>query len=104
MWRELVKKSKEFQNKDDGFFDSPKVIRWLLRIFYSICIALVAVDFIIHRHTSTDIEKIPAFYAIYGFIVCAILVLAARQLRKLLIREEYYYSDVAKLSKKDNKQ
>lgn len=87
-------------NTDDGFFDRPQVIKWMLRIFYSICIALVVVDFIIHRHISTDVERIPAFYAIYGFAVCAILVLTARQLRKLLIREEHFYDNVAKPIKK----
>ena len=87
-------------NTDDGFFDRPQVIKWMLRIFYSVCIALVVVDFIIHRHISTDVERIPAFYAIYGFAVCAILVLTARQLRKLLIREEHFYGDVVKPTKK----
>lgn len=91
-----MKKNSPRLNTDDSFFDNPKMIQRLLRIFYSICFFLVAVDFIIHRHISTDVERIPAFYAIYGFVVCAVLVIVARLLRKLLMREEYYYSDIVR--------
>lgn len=76
---------------DPGFFYRPKTIQWILRVFYALCGVLVVTDFIIHRHIETSIEKIPAFYAIYGFIACVVLVLIANQMRKALMRDEHYY-------------
>ena len=82
--------------KENDFFDRPSTVKWILRIFYALCILLVLVDFIVHRHIETDIEKIPAFYAIYGFVACVLLVVIAKEMRKVLIRDEHYYesSDV----------
>ncbi|MBD3587401.1 hypothetical protein HHX48_16815 [Salinimonas sp. HHU 13199] len=79
------------QHKDDGLFDDPRVVTWILRVFYGICAALVLVDFIVHRHIYTAVEKIPAFYALYGFVACVLLVFAAKGLRTLLMRKEDYY-------------
>ena len=36
-------------------------------------------------------ERWPGFYSLYGFVACGALVLAAKQLRKLLMRDENYY-------------
>jgi len=94
-----VIESEDSLSNDEGFFDRPEVIKWMLRIFYSICIALVIVDFIIHRHIVTDVEKIPAFYAIYGFVACVALVLVSSQMRKFLMRGEHYYTNSDGLSK-----
>ncbi len=78
-------------HKPSGFFYQPNTIRWILRIFYALCVLLVLADFIVHRHILTNIEKIPAFYALYGFVACVILVLIASQMRKFLMRDEQYY-------------
>jgi hypothetical protein len=40
-----------------------------------------------------DFERWPGFYAFYGFVACFALVLAAKQLRRLLMRPERYYED-----------
>lgn len=79
------------QQIENDFFDRPIVIKWILRLFYISCVLLVVADFIVHRHIYTDMEKIPTFYALYGFIACVVLVLIATQMRKLLMREESYY-------------
>jgi hypothetical protein len=97
-----VNESKGSLNVNEGFFDRSDVIKWSLRIFYSICIMLLAVDFIIHRHVETDIEKIPAFYVVYAFLACVLFVLIANQLRKLLMREDHYYTKDEDLIKKDD--
>lgn len=76
-----------------GFFYREEVIRWILRIFYLCCAALLLADFFIHRHTITDIEKLPTFYGLYGFIACVILVVIAKWLRIILIRSEDYYDE-----------
>ena len=74
-------------------FDNPRNVDRLLRIFYAICIVLVITDFIVHRHTEMGWEKIPAFYAGYGFIACVVLVLLAKLMRKVVMRREDYYDE-----------
>jgi len=75
------------------FFDKPANVKWVLRGFYAICILLVIADFILHRHIGFSWEEIPAFYAIYGFVACVILVLIAKEMRKVLMRKEDYYDE-----------
>jgi len=90
-----------------GFFFRKDVIRNILRTFYVLAFLLAAVDFFIHRHIYTDIEKIPTFYAIYGFVACSILVYIAKLMRIFLIRDEGYYDEMedpkAFLAKEENK-
>ena len=79
-------------NKEPAdFFDKPENIKKMLNIFYVVCALLVIVDFIVHRHIYHDWENIPAFYAIYGFVGCVVLVLIAKLMRKFLMKEEDYY-------------
>ena len=74
-------------------FDRPENVDRLLKGFYAICILLVLADFIFHRHIGFDWEKIPAFYAIYGFVACILLVVVAKRMRNVLMRKEDYYDD-----------
>lgn len=75
------------------FFDKPSNVKWLMRGFYAICLLLVVVDFALHRHIGFSWEKIPAFYAIYGFVACVILVVIAKEMRKVIMRKEDYYDE-----------
>lgn len=81
------------ENKKTHYFDDPKNVRLLLRIFYTVCALLVVADILYHRHSVHLLEKILAFYPLYGFIACVALVLIATQLRKILMRDEDYYDD-----------
>ena len=83
----------EKQSKDEKvyFFDKPENVNKVLKVFYIICGLLFALDFIVHRHIYMSLEKIPAFYAFYGFVACVLLVLVAKEMRKLLMRKEDYY-------------
>ena len=80
-------------HEPSGFFDKPENISKMLKVFYAICGLLVVADFIVHRHIYHSWEKLPAFYAIYGFIGCVVLVLIAKEMRKVLMREEEYYDE-----------
>jgi len=75
------------------FFDKPANVKWLMRGFYIICVLLVVADFILHRHIGFAWEEIPAFYAIYGFVACVVLVIIAKEMRKVLMRKENYYDE-----------
>lgn len=74
-------------------FDKPENVKRLLTGFYTICIVLIVTDFIIHRHITMEWENIPAFYAIYGFAACVVLVIIAKELRKVVMRKENYYDE-----------
>ncbi|MEW6416767.1 MAG: hypothetical protein AB1480_01440 [Nitrospirota bacterium] len=68
----------------------------LLRLYYifflggSVVIGLFLLySDMLHYHFS--FQYIPGFFAIYGFIYCAILILGAKLLGLLLERREDYY-------------
>lgn len=50
-----------------------------------------------HKHGHYAFEKVPTFHALYGFAGCVLLVLAARVLRMVVMRDEDYYGDEAPL-------
>ena len=64
------------------------------RIFYGLCLLcllLFLVDPLIQRHPHFPLEGSFGFYAWYGFVGCVFLVLAAKQMRRVLLRDEKYY-------------
>ena len=81
------------QHEPNGFFDKPENIKKMLNVFYVICGLLVVIDFIVHRHIYHSWENIPAFYAIYGFVGCSLLVFVAKWMRTFLMRKEDYYDE-----------
>lgn len=74
-----------------GIWDNPRNVQRLLYIFYSICAVLFLVDFFVHRHMVHSWESLWGYYAIFGWVACVILVLVAKELRKVLMRREDYY-------------
>lgn len=74
-----------------GFFDKAEHLTKLLRVLYAVCAGLFLFDFAYHRHVIHPWEQLWGFYAVFGFIGCAVLVLAAKQLRKVVMRREEYY-------------
>lgn len=92
------------EQKNDSPSDLPRLSRWLLwvdqkrnvdRLVWGLalfCLALALSDFAYHKHSYFPIESIPGFYGLYGFFMCAALVIAAKGLRVLLKRSEDYYA------------
>jgi hypothetical protein len=78
---------------DEGryWLDDPRNVDRLVRGFYVLCALLLAVDVFVPKHGPFAIEHLFGFYAFYGFIACVLLVLAAKQLRRVLMRPEDYY-------------
>ncbi len=74
-------------------FDRPANVKRLLGVLYLLCVLLLAVDFIYHRHAEHPWESLWGFYGLYGFVACVSLVLIAKQLRRLLKRPEHYYDE-----------
>lgn len=78
-------------NKKQYLFDNPKNTKRVLHLLYACCALLVVLDFVIHRHVYHSWENLPAFYPIYGFVGCVVLVVIARWMRTFLMRSEDYY-------------
>ncbi|MBF0621700.1 MAG: hypothetical protein HQL54_07200 [Magnetococcales bacterium] len=78
-------------NEKIHIFDKPANIKRLLTIFYSLCGVLLLLEFVVHRHSAIEADQIPGFYAFYGLTACVILVILAKQMRKLVMRSEDYY-------------
>lgn len=63
-------------------------------IFYSLCAIcgiLVAADFLYEKHVHFIWESWTGFHGFFGFLGCVFLVLAAKQLRRILMRGEDFY-------------
>jgi cyanate permease len=75
------------------FLDKPENVTTLWRIFLAVCAVLLIVDLVHHRHVSHPWESLLGFYALFGFIGIVLLIMAAKQLRRLVARKENYYDD-----------
>jgi hypothetical protein len=72
-------------------FDNPKNVKLLIKALYTCCFILFAMDLVIDRHIYHPWEEFIGFYAFYGCLSCVVLVLLARELRKVVMRDEDYY-------------
>ncbi len=72
-------------------FDKPKNVQRVVRTLVGICVALFIADFVVHRHVLHPWEHVWGFYALYGFVACVLLVLLAKEMRKVVMRKEDYY-------------
>ncbi|MDX1405382.1 MAG: hypothetical protein R3192_12625 [Woeseiaceae bacterium] len=77
--------------ENQGWADKPENRRLIRRVLYVACALLVIADFVVHRHIYTPAERIPVFYALYGFVALVGVVMAAKGLRLLVKRDEDYY-------------
>jgi hypothetical protein len=87
------------------WLDDPGNVRKVYRGLWGGCLLLlvageIALRWAHHRaqeageaHHGFAFESWPGFYAFFGFVACVCLVLAAKELRKLLMRPEDYYGD-----------
>jgi len=88
-----------------GWMDKPDTVKRLFTIFYVICAALIAAEFLLigaenaHPHPLEERMRF-LVYPIYGFVSFWFLVLVARPMRSLLIRSEDYYEGGGKYEEK----
>lgn len=86
----MARKKKDEKNH---IFDDPKNVKLVMYILYAACAVSFLLDFVIHRHVDHPLEAVIGFYCIYGFAACVALVLAATEMRKVIMRDEDYYDD-----------
>jgi hypothetical protein len=63
------------------------------RTFLVVLAASVLAQFFVAAHPYFALEALFAWNALYGFLACAALILAARALALLLKRPDDYYDD-----------
>ena len=73
------------------WLDSSRNVHLLYYAAIVIAVALTLGDALYHKHTHFDFEGWYGFYGIFGFIAYVCLVLTAKVLRKILMRDEDYY-------------
>jgi len=72
---------------------SMKTVGKLITSLIAFCVFLVGLDFTYEKHGHYGFEQIPGFHAAFGFVSFVLLVLAATQMRKVVMRSEDYYDD-----------
>ena len=81
-------------------FDDPRNVKRVIYALFTLCGLLLAIDLLdlfgvlYHKHVHFDFEHWFGFFAFFGFFLSCALVLTAKQMRKILMRDEDYYDDV----------
>ncbi len=75
------------------WLDEPRHVDQFFYGLVGICIVLLLGDLLYHKHATFSFESWFGFFAWYGFICCVALVLLAKQMRKVVKRDEDYYGD-----------
>ena len=83
-----------------GWLDEWENVKKLLKGFGVCCVLLLSVDLLAlaglyDEHAHFPWEHVPGFYGFYGLAGCVALVLLAKQLRKVVMRDEDYYEGPA---------
>ncbi|MDP2621327.1 MAG: hypothetical protein Q8P46_14335 [Hyphomicrobiales bacterium] len=75
------------------WLDDRRNVDRLVYGLYTVCGLLFAIDIFVEKHGPFAIEHVFGFYALYGFVGAFGLVLAAKQMRRIVMRREDYYDD-----------
>ncbi len=79
------------KDDDPRWLDEPRNVTRIVYGLAALCALALVADFFYTKKPYFDIERFPGFYALYGFVVSTALVLTAKQLRRVLRRDEDYY-------------
>ncbi len=69
-------------------------MRNVYKVFWALvvaCALLFLSDALYHKHAIFDFENWFGFYGLFGFFMSFALVLVAREMRKVLMRDEDFY-------------
>ncbi len=73
----------------------PETIRKLWRLFIAVLAAVVLAELFVPREEHFDVERLFGFYALFGFVACAVLIVLAKAVAVVLKRPDTYYDDEA---------
>ncbi len=74
-------------------FDNPRNVKRAIYGLYGVCAISLLAEFFIYRHVDHPWEALFGLYPLYGFGACVLLVLIAKEMRKILMRKDDYYDD-----------
>lgn len=75
----------------ERWLDEPRNVDRICYGLYALCALLVLADFFYAKHPHFAVEGWFGFYGFFGFVGCVGLVLAAKLMRKVVMRGEDYY-------------
>ena len=78
---------------DDAWLVRPDSIRLLWRVFWAVLALTVIAQLVVKVKGYAGIDGWIGFGALYGFLCCLAMVLAAKALGVVLKRDENYYAD-----------
>ncbi len=81
------------QDNTPGFFERPTTIKALWIMLYAVCALTIVPELFIERHAYFGIDHFFSFFAILGFVACALLILLAKGLGYILKKNEGYYDE-----------
>ncbi|MFQ5743391.1 MAG: hypothetical protein ACE5HV_07365 [Acidobacteriota bacterium] len=73
------------------WLDDPRNVRKVYLGLWLLCVGLLVADFLYQKHVHFALEGHFGIFGIFGFLSYVFIILAAKQLRKILRREEDYY-------------
>ena len=73
------------------WLDEPHNVRKIYLGLLAVCVALGAGDFLYEKHAHFSAEDYFGFFGFFGFVSYVFIVMSAKQLRKILMRDEDYY-------------
>jgi len=75
------------------WLDEPRNVDKVFYTLCAVCALLTLPDLVLDTHGHFAVESWFGFFGAYGFVGCVFLVLAAKRLRRWLMRDEDYYDD-----------
>jgi len=78
-------------NEKKYWLDDPRNVTKVYYGVFVICGIAALADLFYEKHVHFFWEEWFNFYGFYGFVVCFLLVLAAKELRRVVMRDEDYY-------------
>ena len=79
------------QKQELDFFSKPQNIRKLWIMLYAVCGILILLGLFIHGHAEFKFAGFFGFYAVLGFVSCAVLILFSKLVGFVLkVKEDYY--------------
>jgi hypothetical protein len=75
------------------WLDDARNVNWLYWGLVVVCVLLGIADLFVDRHVHFSWESFPNFYGFFGFAAFWCVVIAGKNLRKILWRPEDYYDD-----------
>ena len=70
-----------------------KVVVWICYAVLGLLVVLDAMPFIVDKeHAHTAIEHLPAFWSVFGFVACALIIVLSKWYGHagIMTREDYY--------------